>query len=225
MDNTQYISALQQANLFRGLSAAELTPLAKACQVLSLAARQRVFAAEAPARHFFIVINGSVRLYRLNPNGKEKVIELILAGQSFAEAMVLLQKPYPVFAETLEVSTLLAIPSAVFLTQLRQQPELSFKVMASLSMRLHQFVNDIHALSLESAQQRVAGFLLALTADELSHLSISKAVIASRLGLTPETFSRVLSKLKEQGSIAETEGELQVLNRASLLQVRQWTTR
>lgn len=220
LEHTQHIAALQQANLFRGLSAAELMPLAETCQILSFTARQQVFAAETPAQHFFIVMTGSVRLYRLNPNGKEKVIELIRAGQSFAEAVVLLQKPYPVYAETLEASQLLAIPSAVFLAQLRQQPELSFKVMASLSMRLHQFVNDIHALSLESAQQRVAGFLLALDENELSQLPMSKAVIASRLGLTPETFSRVLSKLKEQGSIAETEGELQVLDRVSLLQVR-----
>ncbi|EIJ42932.1 cAMP-binding protein [Beggiatoa alba B18LD] len=210
---------LKQATLFHELADAELMPIAQASHLQHYAAHTLLFTAGEPATHCYLLIHGLVRLYRLTPDGKEKVIELIRAGDTFAEAVVFLKKPYPVYAQALETIDVLAIPSQILLQEIQSKPALSLKLLANLSRRLHQFLNDIHALSLENAQQRVAGFLLAMPEQELATLSIPKATIASRLGLTPETFSRVLGKLKEQGVISETNGGLYVLDVQGLRQV------
>ena len=215
------ITQLQRTALFADLSEVELMPIVKASRCLNYPAKTGIFNAGDHAEVFFVLLTGSVRLYLLNAAGKEKVIELIQPGHTFAEAVVFLQKNYPVYAETLEKSQVLAINGQAFINQLHQQPALALKVLASLSLRLHRFLKDIQTLSLENAEQRVAGFLLAMTHAELAQHTIPKATIASRLGLTPETFSRVLGRLKEQGVIAENAGELQVLQPAVLQQLRE----
>lgn len=165
-----------------------------------------------------------MRLYRLTPEGKEKVIEIISQGQTFAEAVALLNKPYPVYASALEPTELIAIPSQVLRDQVLVNQELAFKMLASLSLRIHGFLNDIHTLSLATAQQKVAGYLLAFleqSEDEQTiRLPATKAMIASRLGLQPETFSRVLSKMKEQGVIQEDKNQILILSSSALKQLR-----
>ncbi len=219
----EQLSWLRRAALFESLSDADLMPFARGAYKQEYPARQLLFSAGDVAHHFFLVLHGMVRLYRLTNEGKEKVIELIRAGETFAEAVVFLQRPYPVYAETVEASQIVRIPSSVILHEIEHCPALSLKLLASLSRRLHSFIEDIHALSLENAQQRVAGFLLAMVEQESSDFPVSKSVIASRLGLTPESFSRAFGRLKAAGLVLENEGQIQVVNLQQLRLLRQGT--
>lgn len=215
---------LRRAAIFNSLSDIDLAPLATATRSQSLKAGTLLFRAGDASYAFFLVLSGSMRLYRLTPDGKEKIIEIIRAGETFAEAVAIMEKPFPVFATAIENTELLAIPSDVFRTQLQQQQGLAFKMLASLSMRVHKFLNDIHTLSLSTAQQKVAGYLLAFLDeqdfDQPIQLPATKAMIASRLGLQPETFSRVLGKMKEQGVITEDKAQILILSPSALKRLR-----
>ncbi|MEN9434008.1 MAG: hypothetical protein RLZZ422_1597 [Pseudomonadota bacterium] len=215
---------LRGAPLFNSFTDADLAPISAASRLVSLKLGTLLFRERDPSQHFFLVIKGSMRLYRLTPEGKEKVIEIISQGQTFAEAVALLNKPYPVYASALEPTELIAIPSQVLRDQVLVNQELAFKMLASLSLRIHGFLNDIHTLSLATAQQKVAGYLLAFleqSEDEQTiRLPATKAMIASRLGLQPETFSRVLSKMKEQGVIQEDKNQILILSSSALKQLR-----
>jgi CRP-like cAMP-binding protein len=152
------------------------------------------------------------------------VIEIIRAGETFAESVALLDKPYPVFANTIDATQMIQIPAAVIRTLMTQNTGLAIKMLASLSLRVHKFINDIHTLSMSSAQQKVAGYFLAFLSDEVAEQRISlpskKAIVASRLGLQPETFSRVLGKMKDQGVIVEDGAEIVVLQPEKLRELR-----
>lgn len=217
-------AVLKQALMFRGLSDEELAPLVTTAKPVSFKAYEQLFAEGDSAHAFFLVVKGSVRLYRLTPDGKEKVIEIIRQGETFAEAVALLDRPYPVFASAIESLELIEIPSKVLRDLVQNNSDLALKMLAGLHIRVHKFINDIHALSLSTAQQKVAGYFLAfIETDEQEQvitLPSKKAIVASRLGLQPETFSRVLRRMKEQGVIREQEHQIIVIEPKRLRALR-----
>lgn len=205
---------LGTAVLFQSLSLQDLIPIIHASKATTYAANTPLFSRGDAATHFFFIISGSVRLYRITADGKEKVIEIIRKGETFAEAVALVDKPYPVSANTLDETEMIQIPAEMLQNIISENGELALKMLSSLSLRLHKFVNDIHALSLSTAQQKVAGYFLAFLSDEDTpqHIELpsKKAILASRLGLQPETFSRVLRDLKKQDIIIETADGIEV---------------
>ena len=206
---------LRRAPLFQTLAQHDVMPIANASKKVTYKAGTLLFMQGDPASHFFFVLKGSVRLYRLSADGKEKIIEIIRAGETFAESVAMLEKPYPVYGSTIEAVELIMIPAEVLRAQVQQNTGLALKMLASLSLRVHKFVNDIHTLSLSTAQQKVAGYFLAFLSETGEEQRISlpsaKAIVASRLGLQPETFSRVLGKMKEQGLIREEGSQIVVV--------------
>ena len=101
---------------------------------------------------------------------------------------------------------LLAFDSEVMRGVLRESVDTCFRVLASLSYRLRQQVDEIEKLTLHPAVSRLAGYLVEqvpgnVPASSEVHLSAPKNVIASRLGIQPETFSRVAARLMQDGLI------------------------
>lgn len=209
------VALLRNAHIFRELVDEELEPIARACALQVLSAGDIVFHEGTPGRAFFVLVEGRVRLIRVGRDGGEKVIELIQPGETFAEAVVFRGEAYPVTAVCIDPCRLVMIPGTVIVERLTACPELALRLLASLSKRLHRFVKDIHALTLSSAEQRIAGFLLGFQSDRFS-LPATKATLASRLGLTPQHFSRVFSGLKERGVIAEEHGMIRIIDRGAL---------
>ncbi len=125
-------------------------------------------------------------------------------GQSFGEAVMFMDKPYMVYAQTLSDARLLHISKSVILDELAKDPKLGRKMIASLSIRLHHLITDVESYSLHSGRQRIIGYLLRdnMESDENAitvTLPTNKGVIASRLNLTQEHFSRILHELSEHG--------------------------
>jgi CRP-like cAMP-binding protein len=154
----------------------------------------------------------------------EKVVDLLGPGKSFGAAIMFLEGRYPVSAQAVSDSAVLLIPSRVLLPAIDRNPLLSRRMLAGLSMKLHGLIRDVEAYSVQSAMQRVLGFLgaLAMSADAgpgpvQVRLPASKRVIASRLNLTPETFSRLLHKLTEQ-DIIEVQGRVLIIRDPSKLE-------
>lgn len=158
-------------------------------------------------RGFYVMVHGQVKLAFSSPQGSEKVVEILGAPQSFGEAVLFMEKPYPVFAEALGSALALHIGADAVLQLLDSDPCFARRMLAGMAMRLHALVQDVEAYSMHSGTQRLIGYLLQ-AAVELPgggaevDLPTTKQVLASRLNLTPETFSRVLGDLSGNGLIA-----------------------
>lgn len=207
---------LKNIYLFAGLDEQQLRSIIKTTRVLSLEEGQRLFDFGQRANRYFYVCSGQIKLFRTSPDGGEKVIEIIRAGQTLAEAVMFMKRRhYPVSAEAITQSTLLAFDSETILDILKGSIDTCFRLMARMAMRLHQQLEDIDVLTLHNATFRLVSFLLqqlpkgVVESPEIQ-LDTPKHIIASRLSIQPETFSRTLAKLSKQGLI-DVQGQNIVL--------------
>ncbi|MCE4537857.1 Crp/Fnr family transcriptional regulator [Pelomonas sp. P7] len=204
MDSVDIEARLRRLPLFSEVDAASLARLAAAVRMRPLERGALALRAGDRCEAFFVNLGAPIKLFVLAPNGQEKVIELVAAGQSFAEALMFLGRPSPVTAEALGQTRLLVLPRAAVLEAMAADQRLALYMLAGLSRRLHGLVGDVQAYALQSGVQRVIGYLLSDTKGDgpgLVELPVSKATLASRLSLTPEYFSRVLRELEEGGLI------------------------
>ncbi|WP_242479591.1 Crp/Fnr family transcriptional regulator [Lamprobacter modestohalophilus] len=210
---------LRQAPLLAALSPAQLARLLQRASQVRLAAGQMLFRQEEPAERFYFLRSGQIRLFRLSSDGGEKIIELIRAGQTFAEALLFMGTGrYPVCAAALTEAQVVSIDAADFAAMLRESPETCFALLGDLSRRLHTMIAEIDSLALLSAQGRVARWLLQNSQAEAPalRLGVTKAVLASRLSIQPETWSRVTRRLVDAGVISVKGERIEVRNRAAL---------
>ena len=181
----------------------------------------QLFQQGEPANCFFLVLDGWVKLYRLTPDGNEVVVGIFKRGETFAEAAIFLGGRYPVSAEVVAPSRLLRFDGESLRRRIREQPDLALSMLASASHHLKALVEQIEKIKILSAPQRIADFLIGLsTVREGSttiELPVEKSLIANRLGMKPESFSRALSKLRPLGISVErdriTIADLQLLSR------------
>ncbi len=205
-------SELRKAYLFADLPDKHLEILVGAMQEVHVKAGDILFRHGEPADRFFFLQKGLVKLYRLSPEGDEKIIEIMQPGQTFAEAVMFMgtKGRYPVNAEAITDADILAFSQQTMLTLLRESSEVSFGLLASMSRRLHMLVNQIESLTLQNATYRLVAYLLEqiprdVTTSPEVQLTTPKGVIASRLAIQPETLSRILAKLR-QGGFIEVHG-------------------
>ncbi|NLO80524.1 MAG: Crp/Fnr family transcriptional regulator [Xanthomonadaceae bacterium] len=204
----EQLRMLHQHYLFSAFTEPQLNSLAEHVRMLRVPAERILFQHGDPAERFFLVVSGQIKLFRTTPDGQEKVMELMGPGRSFAEAIMFMeQHRYPVSAQALQETRLLAVPNQPYLALLRDNPQACFRLLGDLSMRLHQRLNEIEGLTLRNAATRVARYLLSRFPGEpragaVVQLDAPKQLIASQLGMKPETFSRVLASLAEQGAIS-----------------------
>lgn len=194
--------------MFSEMRLEELDRVAAATLPVYAPKGQAVFQCGDPCTGFHVVVYGQVKLGFTSPQGIEKVVEIVSPGQSFGEALMFLDSPYIVFAQALSDAMLLHVAKHAMLEELAQDPGFARRVLSGLSRRLHSLVRDVEAYTLRSGQERVIGYLLADVADVTGngkpvevHLTPGKSVIASRLNMTPEHFSRILHELAANGLI------------------------
>ena len=171
------------------------------------------------AERFYLVLEGQMKLIRTLPEGQEKLVEVIQAGQSFAEALLFSgARCYPVTASALRASNLVSIDGVHYRHLLEEQPKICLDLLASFSIRLHQRLNEIDTLTLANASRRVVRYLgqAPQNANGDIQFNVSKRLIASQLGIQPETFSRILHRLVDAGLIAMQQRTIQILDRPSL---------
>lgn len=197
--------------LFQGLAPDEVERIARGAREVPLERGGILFHRGAPSDGFYIVVYGQVKLAFTSSQGTEKVVEIISQGQSFGEAVMFMDRPYPVMAQALVDCQLLHIGKDSLFTEIDRDPRLGRKMIAGLSMRLHRLIADVESYSLHSGRERVIGYLLReLVADDETassaevQLPTKKGVIASRLNLTQEHFSRILHDLADKGLIEVT---------------------
>lgn len=199
---------------------AELT-LAQQQEVLARAETVRLanndilFLEGEPARHFFLCRQGQLRLYRLAPNGNEKIIGLVDPGQSFAEAAAFMQEAtYPVSCSALRASELVRFDADHLIGLLSDSPQSCIRLLGLVCGRLRSRVADVESLALQNSQLRVVNYLLRLheQGGPTVHLPSSKKHVAALLGIQPETLSRVLTMLQDDGTIRMERRQVEILD-------------
>lgn len=206
IDVSQMLSHLP---LFVELSAEQLGQIATGTREKRLAKGEMLFQKGDPPKGFFVIVFGQVKLAFPSSQGNEKVVDILGPRQSFGEAVMFMDRPYPVFAESLADTLLLHISRNAVFDLLEHDPSFARRMLAGLALRLHALVQDVESYSSRSSTQRVIGFLLQHceagaggAGGKTIALPTSKQVIASRLNLTPETLSRIFHDLAEAKLIA-----------------------
>lgn len=207
---------LSHLPLFNEFDQEELARIAAGTHQKHLAKGETLFRKGDPCHGFYMVVYGQIKLSVHAPSGAEKVIEIIGPGQSFGEAVMFLERPYPVFSQALADSLVVHVAKNSLFGEAGHDVRMAKKMLAGMSMKLHRLVNDVETYSLQSSMQRVIGFLLQNEDSDRTgkvhvNLPAGKAVIASRLNITPETFSRILHDLSASDLIT-VQGKEIVIN-------------
>ena len=209
--------------LFKELAPAEIDRIASGTTELHVPRGEILFNKGDPCVGFHLVIYGQVKLSFVTPQGSEKVIEIIGPGFSFGEALMFMERPYIVMAQTLADSLLLHVSKQAVFDGLEHDADFAKKMLAGLSRRLHGLIVDVESYSLQSGTQRVIGYLLRQdeaqadgTGSYKVTLPTSKAIAASRLNLTPEHFSRILHELTGAGLIHVEGRDIEIQDVAKL---------
>lgn len=199
------VNLMRKNPLFKDLTDEAFQKVTEHCSLRELKAGEFLFRQHQPAPFFFLLISGQIKLSLLSMEGTEKVVDIIHAGNSFSEAIMFRSVPsYPVNAEALADVNVLSIEAATYSAILRSSPDACFKVMGCLSVRLHWLMTELDRLTLHNVTYRLIIYLLedipeGVTEAVKVNLTIPKRVIASRISVTPETLSRTLKRLSEQG--------------------------
>ncbi len=202
MDST---ISLVSVPLFRDMPDEDRKALASIAGTLEYGRAETVFHEGDPADRFFVVKSGRIKIFKLSADGKEQILHIFGSGEPFGEAPVFSGKRFPASAETLEKSVVHFFPRTAFVDLIKQQPSLALNMMAVLSERLHRFTDMIEQLSLREVPERLASYLLYQSAvrgctTEID-LDVTKTQLASFLGTIPETLSRVLARMEQQGLV------------------------
>lgn len=201
---------LTKSYLCRDLDRQELEALSQIALVRSAKKGEILFFQGDPATGFFILLDGSVRVYKASPEGKEYTLHHIQAGQMFAEAAIFKGKTFPANAVAAEVSTFAFLPKDRFIKLIRDSPLMSLKMIAALAGFVREFNQQIEDLSLKEVPARLASHLLRkaeqVGASEVT-LDITKTELARSLGTIGETLSRNLKKLRDL-DIVEVDGKI-----------------
>lgn len=216
------IGDLRRHYLFAPLSEPQWARIVPHAHVRPFAAGQHLFGQGDAAHEFFLLRDGTVKLYRVSAEGQEKIMRLIRPGMTYAESVMFMDQPrYPVHAQGVHAGVLVAIESAAYLEVLRESFDACRTVMARMTERLHANWDEIEALTLQNSRYRVVNYLLGLlppdaTGEARVTLPSRKALIAAQLAATPETLSRILHALREEGLVEIRDYEVYVPDLAAL---------
>jgi CRP/FNR family transcriptional regulator, dissimilatory nitrate respiration regulator len=198
------VNTLRGCRLFSGLPVPDLHSLAGITVTKSLEKGDYLFHEGEPSEGFYIVQHGAINVHRVNAAGKEQVIHVFRAGESFAEASVASAGGYPADARALESSQVLLVSRTGFLGLVGRQPELALRMLGSMSIHLRTLVGQLEDLTLKDVETRLANWLVKRCPDPEGRapvtieLTVTKRVLAAELGTVSETFSRTLAKLRAQ---------------------------
>jgi CRP-like cAMP-binding protein len=201
--------------LFCELEAAALARLASGATELEVRRGAMVFRRGDPCEGLFAVVFGQVKLAVHTPQGGERVIDWVGPGALFGEIAVFLDRPYALGAEALADTRLLRLAKSSVFDELGRTPEFARLVIAALCQRLHGLIGIVEGYTLRSGTQRVIGYLLeglsrSAAGPAVVAFPVKKGVIASRLNLSPEHFSRILRELAGEGLIEVNGREVRI---------------
>lgn len=226
MNTTPFISdSLNKSEIFNGLSEQQLADVIKEGRRISLPSKKVLFNQGDPAASCFLVMQGPLKLTKLNEQGKEVILRYIGAGELTAAIAVLKNWEYPVSAESVKETDVTAWDKPTMMRLMRRYPDISINLMGIVLERIDDMQNRYLEVCTEHVDQRIARSLLRLmrragskTKDGiLIDITLSRQNIADYSGTTLYTVSRTLSAWEKKGWIRSGREQVTVLNPHALV--------
>jgi CRP/FNR family transcriptional regulator, dissimilatory nitrate respiration regulator len=215
---------LRRIYLFSGIADADLETLARMVVRKTFPRQATIFGEGKEAQGFFILVTGQIKLVKTSLEGKEYIIRLVGPGETFAEAAVFGEIPYPATAIALEDCQTLFFPRGPFLHYLAASPALARNMLATLSRLMFHLTKQLEDLSLKEVSARLARYILErcqathgeIAAGRQCELPTTKTQLAAYLGTISETLSRTLSRFKSLGLIEVDKGKITIMDPVAL---------
>jgi len=172
---------------------------------------------------FYVIIKGRVKVFKLSLEGKEQILHIVEEKELLGAVSAFSGNPYPAYADAIEKTSSFFFPRNEFVSLIKNEPSVVMNIMANLSMRLQHFTKMIENLSLKEVPGRLGAYLLYLCkrtgCSDTVEMDISKGQLASFLGTSPETLSRILKKMSDN-KILEVKGRnIRILKRKELVHI------
>jgi len=203
---------LRQIPIFSGLTEEQIKGLSGISLLKKYPKGAVIFDPYRKAEGFYVLKSGKVKIYRTN-RGKEQIIRIFTAPAFFGEAAAFMGSNFPAWAETIENSEIVFIPRKAFIELMKKDPEIAMRLMAVMAQRLVYLTNVIESLSLKDALSKVASYILRQAQEKEGEEFVFRTNLAAmELGLTKETVSRMLSKLKSLKAIEKSGSRVKIRN-------------
>ena len=195
--------------LFSGLTEPEKDTLLKNGRPRNFSRGDMLFFHGEPVTHFYLILAGNVQVFRENQDGDEKTVHVLKAGHTICESEILdACKNHRAHAKAVSDVQVLEFPLSWLKESARQNTVFALNLLSLIAAQAHMAEIEAEHQATMSAPQLVACFLqrLCMLHDfdpKGFELPYSKTLIASRLGMELETFSRTIGKLKEHGITVE----------------------
>ncbi len=215
ISTTQIQDTMARLGYFDGWDKEQLGRLAAGAKQFSLARKELLVTKGERVESVHVVVSGQMRLFIPLSNGAERVVSLVERGESFGEPCLILDEPCPYEAVAGKDSHLIAIDKLVYRRELRQSEVLTERTLRLVSQRLLHTLRDVEICAQPSSLQRVAHYLIHLRPHDMEperefRLPALKRDIAAKLGLSQETFSRMLAFMAQQGFIQFSGSQVRV---------------
>lgn len=213
-EGDEEMQALRGHPLFARLESDDLQGLCQQSRKVTLRHHELLYRQGMAAHYFYFVISGRIRLYRLDSSGVDRTLDSHGAGDCFAEVMIYADPPnYACYAEALKTSEILMIPVRAYQELLEQRPAYNRAALQHYAMRAVSRFHDLEIMTVQSARDRLIRYLIDLLPEGESaggevELPLPKCLVASRLAMQPETFSRILADLKGSGLVRVNRSRL-----------------
>jgi CRP-like cAMP-binding protein len=222
---------LRRIYLFSGIAEADLAVLARMAVKKIFPRQATIFGEGKEAQGFYLLITGQVKLLKSSPEGKEYIIRLVDPGETFAEAAVFGDIPYPATAIALEDCHTLFFPKGPFLAYLATSPALARNMLATSSRLMLHLTKQLEDISLKEVSARLARYILErchhmhgeISAGLHCELPTTKTQLAAYLGTISETLSRTLSRFKSLGLIEVDKGKITIVDPVALHKMAEGT--
>lgn len=200
---------------YAGLGAEDSARLVDAARIVHLERGMSLFEQGQPCAGVHIVLSGQIKLAFYSPHGAEKIIAIATNRQGVGEECLFLGQDYPFHADALVDSTLIFLPRQALIDCLENSRHFVQRLMKCIAEKFHHLLLDVEAASLLTGSERVVEYLMRDLDDvaqgpAVVELNMAKSVIASRLSLTQEHFSRLLRQLSDSGMIAVEGRQIQI---------------
>lgn len=212
-------SLLRKLSIFSRVSDDALEAVARRTVVRSLPRDRQLFRRGDPCQGLYVVVDGAVRVYRANSDGREQTIHLLGPGQPIAEVPLFDGGPYPASARAAEDSRVLYLPLDDFQWLYQHHPEIADSIIRELGRRLRRMVQLVEKISLRDVPSRVAMTLLEYTerhaadGEEIEFdLPRTQEELAAELATTRESVARALASLRRSGVISQKGPKVRVLD-------------
>ncbi len=209
---TECIGKIQ---LFAGLSRREIDVLASHAVEKRYQPGEVLFGEGEPCEGLYLILEGSVKIYKTSSSGREIVLAVENAPSNVAEVPLFDGGPYPASVGALTRVRIALIHTDDFRRVCRQYPEVALKILAAAGRRLRQLVGVIEQVTFGSVRQRLAGLLLELgrqAASDTFRLTMTHQELAARLGTVREVVSRNISRFQAEKLIRVKGRNLRLLD-------------